>query len=139
MTETTHSIATFPHRENGVWLAGLLRAKGIPHQVTVVSQDDFDECDNEAPGTTHVYVSEPDAAIWNELIADASRPRGRASWQWAVDGLAVRRDATQVLAACANAPARYVVKCDDCKREMRRTDDLGESAAGGRCDDCRAS
>lgn len=31
----------------------------------------------------------------------------------------------------------YAVKCDDCKAEMRRSDDLGESARGGRCEDCR--
>lgn len=32
----------------------------------------------------------------------------------------------------------YVVKCDDCKRELRETDSLHESAAGGLCNDCRA-
>ena len=32
---------------------------------------------------------------------------------------------------------RYVVKCDDCKIEVRRTDDVRESYAGTRCDACR--
>jgi hypothetical protein len=32
---------------------------------------------------------------------------------------------------------RYEVKCDDCKATLRRTDSMGESAAGGRCADCR--
>lgn len=35
------------------------------------------------------------------------------------------------------ATARYVVKCDDCKRDLRETDSLQESAAGGRCESCR--
>lgn len=35
------------------------------------------------------------------------------------------------------APPRYTVKCDDCKEEIRRTDSVAESAAGGRCDKCR--
>lgn len=34
---------------------------------------------------------------------------------------------------------RYSVKCDDCKRDMRRTDSVGESARGGRCEECRAA
>ena len=33
---------------------------------------------------------------------------------------------------------RYAVLCDDCKRELRETDSLPESAAGGLCDPCRA-
>jgi hypothetical protein len=37
-----------------------------------------------------------------------------------------------------NARRRYVVKCDDCKRDLRETDSVPESAAGGLCDDCRA-
>lgn len=32
----------------------------------------------------------------------------------------------------------YVVKCDECKVDMRRTDSLRESAAGGVCAKCRA-
>jgi hypothetical protein len=30
----------------------------------------------------------------------------------------------------------YAVKCDACKRDIRRTDSLAESAAGGRCGEC---
>ena len=33
---------------------------------------------------------------------------------------------------------KYVVKCDDCKRQIGRTDNLSESAAGGRCAECAA-
>lgn len=33
---------------------------------------------------------------------------------------------------------RYAVKCDDCKVEIRRTDDVRESYAGGRCEACLA-
>jgi len=32
---------------------------------------------------------------------------------------------------------RYTVKCDDCKRTLRETDDVRESYAGGRCDTCK--
>lgn len=32
---------------------------------------------------------------------------------------------------------RYTVTCDDCKAEIRETDSLQESAAGGRCPICR--
>lgn len=32
---------------------------------------------------------------------------------------------------------RYAVKCDDCKAELRKTDSVSESAAGGLCDPCR--
>lgn len=31
---------------------------------------------------------------------------------------------------------RYAIKCDDCKAEIGRTDELHESAAGGRCVRC---
>lgn len=31
----------------------------------------------------------------------------------------------------------YAVKCDDCKAELRKTDSVSESAAGGLCDPCR--
>jgi predicted SprT family Zn-dependent metalloprotease len=31
----------------------------------------------------------------------------------------------------------YAVKCDDCKVEIRRTDSVQESAAGGRCETCK--
>lgn len=34
-------------------------------------------------------------------------------------------------------PGRYAVKCDGCRGEISRTDDVGESAAGGYCDACR--
>lgn len=34
---------------------------------------------------------------------------------------------------------RYVVKCDECRTEIRRTDSVAESAAGGYCPDCRAA
>lgn len=33
--------------------------------------------------------------------------------------------------------SRYAVKCDECKTDMRRTDSLRESAAGGLCEGCR--
>ena len=33
---------------------------------------------------------------------------------------------------------RYVVKCDECKCEIRRTDSVAESAAGGYCAACNA-
>jgi hypothetical protein len=33
---------------------------------------------------------------------------------------------------------RYVVKCDECKKDMRHTDSMVESAAGGRCEECRS-
>ena len=32
----------------------------------------------------------------------------------------------------------YIVKCDECKRDIRETDDVRESYAGGTCDECRA-
>ena len=35
------------------------------------------------------------------------------------------------------ATGRYEIKCHDCKREIGRTDSVGESAAGGRCNPCR--
>jgi hypothetical protein len=31
---------------------------------------------------------------------------------------------------------KYIVKCDFCKKTMRTTDDLGESASGGTCKKC---
>ena len=31
----------------------------------------------------------------------------------------------------------YAVKCDDCKHEIRRTNNIRESYAGGQCDDCK--
>lgn len=31
----------------------------------------------------------------------------------------------------------YSIKCDGCRAELGRTDSVRESAAGGRCDDCR--
>lgn len=31
---------------------------------------------------------------------------------------------------------RYAVKCDECKDELRRTESLHESAAGGICESC---
>ena len=34
---------------------------------------------------------------------------------------------------------RYIIKCDDCKAMIGRTNVLGESAAGGKCDNCYAS
>ena len=37
------------------------------------------------------------------------------------------------------AQGRYSVKCDECKAEIRRTDSLQESAAGGRCGECKAT
>lgn len=33
---------------------------------------------------------------------------------------------------------RYVIKCDDCKQTIGQTDNLSESAAGGRCEECRS-
>lgn len=33
----------------------------------------------------------------------------------------------------------YAVKCDECKTTIRETDNVRESAAGGRCDDCQAA
>lgn len=30
-----------------------------------------------------------------------------------------------------------MIKCDECKTEIRRIDSLRKSAAGGRCDKCR--
>lgn len=35
-----------------------------------------------------------------------------------------------------HAAAAYAVKCDDCRQDIRRTDSIRESAAGGRCDEC---
>lgn len=32
---------------------------------------------------------------------------------------------------------RYEIKCDDCKATIGTTDLLAESAAGGRCNECR--
>lgn len=32
---------------------------------------------------------------------------------------------------------KYVIKCDDCKRTIGETDSLSESAAGGRCKECK--
>ena len=32
---------------------------------------------------------------------------------------------------------RYIIKCDDCKRPIGQTEDLSESAAGGKCPECR--
>ena len=34
-------------------------------------------------------------------------------------------------------PARYFIKCDDCKATMGDTTDMAQSAAGGRCAPCR--
>ena len=34
------------------------------------------------------------------------------------------------------AQCKYVVKCDDCKTDIRRTHDIRESYAGGRCEVC---
>lgn len=31
---------------------------------------------------------------------------------------------------------RYIIKCDDRKEKIGETDNLGESAAGGRCEEC---
>ena len=35
--------------------------------------------------------------------------------------------------------ARYTVKCNECKTDMRQTDSVRESAQGGTCDTCRAT
>ena len=32
---------------------------------------------------------------------------------------------------------RYLVKCNDCKRIIKETDDVRESYQGGRCEQCR--
>ena len=32
---------------------------------------------------------------------------------------------------------RYIIKCDECKTTMGRTDSMVESAQGGRCIKCR--
>lgn len=40
--------------------------------------------------------------------------------------------------AIAAAALPFLVKCDDCKVDMRRCATEGESARGGRCDACRA-
>lgn len=32
---------------------------------------------------------------------------------------------------------KYTVKCDDCKKEIRKTDSLRESVSGGRCEECK--
>jgi len=32
---------------------------------------------------------------------------------------------------------RYIVKCDECKKTMRETDNVVESYQGGICKDCR--
>lgn len=34
------------------------------------------------------------------------------------------------------AAARYVIKCDECKRTIGTTDSLRKSAAGGVCPEC---
>ncbi len=34
--------------------------------------------------------------------------------------------------------AEYAVKCDDCKKTIRTTEEVRESYAGGRCGDCKA-
>lgn len=31
----------------------------------------------------------------------------------------------------------YAIKCDDCKKEIGRTDSMKESAAGGHCEECK--
>lgn len=41
------------------------------------------------------------------------------------------------LLVCPKSPGVYAVKCDDCKAEMRRTHNVRESYAGGRCNSCR--
>ena len=38
--------------------------------------------------------------------------------------------------ACERSNGEYEVKCDDCKVTLRRTDDVRESYAGGRCAKC---
>lgn len=51
-------------------------------------------------------------------------------------------DGDEVVSDCRQAGwkvlpvGRYSVKCDDCRQDIRRTDSVAESAAGGRCDDC---
>ena len=52
------------------------------------------------------------------------------------DGLGSVREGTRQ--STGNIGAwRYVVKCDDCKVELRRTGNVKESYAGGHCDACR--
>jgi hypothetical protein len=41
------------------------------------------------------------------------------------------------MAQLISTDGKYAVKCDDCKEEIRRTDSLSESAAGGYCETCR--
>ncbi len=36
-----------------------------------------------------------------------------------------------------NNQGQYQVICDDCKTEIKRTNDVRESYMGGRCDDCK--
>lgn len=38
----------------------------------------------------------------------------------------------------APAAPRYDIKCDDCREKMGETDSMRESAAGGRCEKCKA-
>ena len=32
---------------------------------------------------------------------------------------------------------KYIIKCDNCKRTIRKTDNITESYAGGQCSKCR--
>ena len=34
---------------------------------------------------------------------------------------------------------KYVIKCDDCKKTIGRTNSMARSAQGGRCTECRST
>ena len=55
---------------------------------------------------------------WN-----AATPEQRANFSQEIDALG----------------GRYMVKCDDCRQDMRRCKTVQESAAGGRCESCGAA
>lgn len=59
-------------------------------------------------------------ALARETIAEY---REKLGWHWGFEDLRV---------------GQYAVKCGECHEDIRRTDSLAESAAGGLCDDCRA-
>ena len=92
-----------------------------------------ERCGDAGEWCTVTFAEKPERAVLDALRAAGFR---WGAGRWGGRSAALPAE-VQALAPVAAPALRYVVKCDDCKQEMRQTDDLHESAAGGRCDDCR--
>jgi predicted nucleic acid-binding Zn ribbon protein len=90
--------------------------------------------------TTHHAAQVRNSSIPGTRILDCSGGRA-VDVVFASDDLAkvtCKRCLKKAGVAPAAKPAgRYFVKCDDCRKDIGRTDSMRESAEGGRCDECK--